>query len=252
MQVIAVLNQKGGVGKTTTSLNVGHALALAGCRVLMIDLDPQGHLTASWGLHGTDWQGIDAVLSGVATLEDCVRTVRERVDVVPSGSGLVRFEQDAAGGIARGYRLREVLQGLDYNYVLLDCPPSSGLIAMNALLAADQLLIPVSSDYLSLNGLARMMSVLRAIEGKTHSVTDKRILLTRYQARRRLAREVREKLEQHFGEELLRVAVREAVAIAESPSYGQSIFEYRPNGHGAEDYRALGAALMEQAARPAA
>lgn len=244
MRVLAVMNQKGGVGKTTTACNLAHALALKGRRVLAVDLDPQAHLAASFGVHGAD-PGLDRVFRGEVEIADTCISVREGVDLVPPGARLNEMEGLAKEGAARGWLLRDALANVrGYDFIIVDCPPSSGLLGMNALLGAEELLIPVAGDYLSLVGLSRLMGLLKQLEHKTGRETRKWILVTRFQERRRHAREVREKIRDYFPGQLLDTAVREAVALTESPSFGKTIFEYRPHSRSAEEYQALAEDLI--------
>ncbi|TVQ70906.1 MAG: ParA family protein [Chromatiaceae bacterium] len=244
MRVIAVMNQKGGVGKTTTAANLSHGLALEGRRVLAIDLDPQGHLAASFGVHGAD-RGLDAVLRGEAELDAVRIKARKGLDLVPPGPRLNEVDGLTEGGAARGWLLHRTLAQLDEeDFVIVDCPPSSGLLGMNALLGAEELLIPVSGDYLALLGLSKLMALLKRLETKTGRETRKWILLTRFQERRRLAHEVREKIRAYFPGQVLGTPIREAVALTESPSFGKTIFEYRPNSRSGDEYRTLALDLM--------
>ncbi len=243
--MIAVMNQKGGVGKTTTALNLAHALALEGRRVLAIDLDPQGNLTASFGITGHQIHGMDRVLLEGRLLAEMAFPVREGVHLIPAGQWLDRFEQERSGA-QQAWRLRCALEELEgYDYVMVDCPPAAGMLTMNALLAVEELMIPVASDYLSLQGLARLLRILRQVEKRLQHETRKWFVLTRFQKRRRLAREVREKLESYFPGQVFSTPVRELVALAESPGFGQSIFDYQFRGAGADDYRGLARELME-------
>jgi len=238
--VIAVINQKGGVGKTTTAVNLGHALALAGRRVLALDLDPQSHLTSALGVDVAT-PGMDAVLLDGAALVDYRVSAREGLDMVPAGRGLANVEHLTEGGKTRGLRLRAALDACDEDYdaVIMDCPPSAGLLGMNALFAASELLIPVSSDYLALHSLSRFMETLGFVEETLRRPLPRRVVMTRYHAQRRLAREVRGKLSEYFQGRLLDTAIRENVALAECPSFGETIFDYQLGSHGAEDYRRL-------------
>lgn len=238
-RIIAVMNQKGGVGKTTTATNLCHGLALQGQRVIAVDLDPQGHLSASLGHHATD-PGLDQLMDGSAQVDEVMRPVREHLVLVPPGSRLNEVEGLSEGGTSRGRLLRDALARLpERDFVIIDCPPSSGLLGMNALLATNELLIPVTGDYLSLSGLSRLMRILQQLEGKTGRHLPARMVMTRFNARRRHAREVQEKIRQYFPQQLVSTTIREAAALAESPSFGKSIFEYRPGSISAREYQAL-------------
>ncbi|MFW6278032.1 MAG: ParA family protein [Halorhodospira sp.] len=238
-RVVAFLNQKGGVGKTTSAVNVAHAWARAGRQVVGIDLDPQGHFAASLGLEGLD-PGLDEVLFEGVALTERLQPARDHLQLIPPGPRLPEAEQ-MSGGRERGWRLQQAIAGLDPfpDYVVIDCPPSSGLLAMNALLATDELIMPVSCDYLALEGLAGLMRTLLRVERGLGAYTHKYVLVNRYNERRRLPREVLGKLREYFPGQVLCTPVRDNVALAEAPGFGQTIFEYRPGSHGASDYEAL-------------
>lgn len=248
MRKIAVISQKGGVGKTTTSMNLAHALALSGKKVLLIDMDPQANLSTSLGVHGNDVKGIAAVLLNEEVLADHIQVMGGGFDLIPAGGKLGELEFLSTGGTKRGFLLAQVTKSLPekYDFLLIDCPPSAGLLGMNAMLAVDELLIPVSSDYLSMQGLSRMLGIVQHIEDKLHRKTKKWIVVTRYYRRRRLAKEVREKLLKYFPGRVLNTAIRESVALAESPSYGVSIFDYKKSSFGAQDYLSLAEDLMQK------
>lgn len=244
MRTIAVINQKGGVGKTTLTLNLSHALALAGQRVLAIDADPQGHLSMAFGLE--DPAGLDRVLHGDARLEDAFSEAGNGLQIVAAGQHLQEVENLDTGGAERGWRLQRALDPLreQFDFVLIDCPPSAGLLGMNAIIAADEMLIPVAGDFLSLNGLSRLMRILQGIEQRLGQYRKKWIVLSRFVEQRRHAREVRERIEEHFADQLLPTAIRETVVLAESPSFGQTIFEYQPRHRAAADFKQLAVDLM--------
>jgi len=251
--VIAVINQKGGVGKTTTAINLAHALALLGQRVLALDLDPQGHLGIGLGVSGEKISGMDEVLLNGSDVHQFVVSTRNnsgcgQLDVVPAGPGLANVEHLVDGGTQRGMRLKNALQDIAPNYdsVIFDCPPSAGLLGINALFAARDLVIPVSSDFLALQSLSSFMTTLQFVEKTCGRSIGKHIVMTRYHQQRRLAREVRESLQQHFPGQLTKTSIRENVALAESPSYGESIFEYQLVSHGADDYRQLATELTTE------
>jgi len=246
MRTIAVVNQKGGVGKTTTTLNLGHALALAGRTVLVVDLDPQSHLGASLGQHDGA-PGLDAVLLEGRPLAEVMVPARPGLWLVPAGARLGEVEHLSGGGVSRGQRLRAALAALPNppELVLVDCPPAAGLLVVNALLACDEVLVPVAGEFLALNGVSQLVRILRSVEALVGAQLPTRFALTRFHPRRRLAQEVRERLLHYFPEQLLATPVRESSALAESPSFGKTIFEYRAKSPGAQDYQSLAADLIE-------
>ena len=240
MQTIAVINQKGGVGKTTTAVNMGHALAMQGRRVMLVDLDPQGHLAPCLGVFRAPREGIDQVLLQGAALESVAVATRELLQLVPAGAELGEVER-LQGGSERGQLLQRALARSrpDVDYLLFDCPPSAGLLVMNAVLAADHVMIPVAGDYLSLTGLANLVNTLRRVEGLRATPLRKWIFMSRFVARRRLSREVLGKIMQHFPHYLLPTAIREAAVLAECAGAGRTIFEYRGKSKSAEEFRSL-------------
>ncbi len=246
MRVIAVMNQKGGVGKTTTTLNLAHALAKKGKRLLVIDLDPQEQLGLGFGFRGGK-DGIDKVFLENASIEDLRFQVREGIDFISSGGSLAEAEALKSSGKSRvGWLLSDALQAdeTEYDFILMDCPPSSGVLSMNALFAAKEVIIPVSSDYLALHGVSRMLSIFIRLEAALKRKFSKHFVMTRYHSRRKLSKEVFEKLQEYFPGQLLATTVHECVALAESPSFGKTIFEYSASSRGAGDYRALADDLL--------
>lgn len=239
--MMAVMNQKGGVGKTTTSLNLAHAMARRDKRVLAVDLDPQAHLTAGLGVDQRAAAGIADVMLDEAAIGDVIVEAREGLDLVAAGARLGELEHLPKHDPQQGWMLRNALGDVidRYDFVLIDCPPSSGLLGMNALLASREVLIPVSGDFFALQGLSRLMSLFAYIEERLKVNLEKWVVLTRYQQRRRLARDVREKIISHFPRRVFQTAIRECVALAESPGFGKTIFEYQASGNGALDYMAL-------------
>ncbi len=247
MRRIAVINQKGGVGKTTLTANLAHALTLQGQSVTAIDMDPQGHLGSSLGAAEAD-TGIDVVLAGDATLAEQRQTLRQGFDLIPAGLRLSAIERQREHGMRSAQRLRAALDdelSADGDGILLiDCPPSAGLLIADALYSVDEVLIPVCGDYLALKGLSSMLHTVRRFEGHMQRSLRRWIALNRFVQRRRLAGEVRSKLLGHFRNSLLRTEVREAAVLAECPGAGCTIFEYRRSSPAAAEIFALAGDLL--------
>ena len=236
---VAVINQKGGVGKTTTTANLGYMLAKNGHRVTIIDLDPQSSLTVSLGVDWKESAGIEDLLLHGEKLDDVLIDVRPNLRIIPSGNNLgqVEFIDKETSSIARG--LRKVVDQLDDDFVLIDCPPSSGFLIVSALYAVDEVLIPLAADYLTLHGLSHLMGTLKGFEDRLGHVIKKWFVVTRYHNRRRLANDVREKLVEYFPGQVLQTSVRETSALAEAPGFGLTVYEYSKSSNGASDYSAL-------------
>ncbi|MDH5184486.1 MAG: ParA family protein [Gammaproteobacteria bacterium] len=240
MRIIAVMNQKGGVGKTTTTLNLSYALNMSGKSVTVIDMDPQAQLSMSFGYDHSDNPGISGAMLSDASAEDISIELRPALNLIPAGLRLGEMETLTKGGSKRGWMLKEFIdKNITDDFVLIDCPPSAGMLGMNSLFAAEEILIPVSGDYLGLHGVSRLFSILKHIEKALGTSKRKWLLVTRFNERRRLARDVLGKIEEYFPEQLMNTKIRETVALAESPSFGKSIFEYQKKSKGAEDYLAL-------------
>ncbi len=247
MRLFAVVNQKGGVGKTTTVANLAYTLADRGKKVTVIDLDPQGSLSASFGINAREFSGIDEVLIDDLPIAQALVNVRENLDLVPSGSKLGNLEQNSEGSAARAKRLKKALAELKgQDFVFLDCPPSSGFLVVTALYATKEVLIPVASEYLSLHGLSHLMGTISKFEESLDQTFKQWVVITRFHQRRKLARDVVKTLTDYFPGIILATPIRETSALAESPSFGQTVFEYRGNCHGAEDYFSLGTDLLEE------
>jgi chromosome partitioning protein len=245
MRVITVLNQKGGVGKTTTTVNLAHALAMRGRQVLMLDLDPQGHLAASLGIHPAPRLGVvEALVEGLPLHAHAV-AVHDWGTLIPAGQALAEHEQ-LPGGLERAACLREAISSLrtDCDTLLIDCPPAAGMLMVNAVVAADDILIPVAGDYLSLTGLARLMLALKRLAPLSKSGLRQWVCMSRFVAHRRLAREVRAKVSQHFPDKLLPTAISEAAVLAECAGVGKTVFEYRGKGRSAMEFLSLADDLL--------
>lgn len=240
------MNQHSGVGKTTTAVNLGHALALAGKKVTLLDMDPQGLMGFSLGLK-KGLAGLDRVLLEGDKLDDYLIAVRDNLNVVCAGDNLADFEQVTTGGSSRGRALRRAIDAstlMRDDFVLIDCSSYTGLLGLNGLFAADELLIPVSGDYSSLQGLSRVMQILKRSEALLGHAIRLWVVSTRTKLRNRLTEEVRLRILKYFPGRVLNTAIRENVSLAECSSFGQSVFDYKENSIGAEDYQSLAQDLL--------
>jgi len=240
--VIAVINQKGGVGKTTTAINLGAYLAKMGRRVLLVDLDPQGNASSGLGL---DKQSLDSTMYDVLFGEaEAASTIRETnvtdLAILPSNSQLAAAEIDLATEVKREYKLKDALANLDYDYILIDCPPALGLLTINALTAAEQVLIPVQAEYYAMEGLGQLLDVIgRVRTGLNQQLEILGVVVTMYDSRNALAEQVVNELKKHFGNKVLSTIVPRNVRLAEAPSYGRSIAEHDKWSKGARAYKQL-------------
>lgn len=241
MRVIAVINQKGGVAKTTTTANLGHALAMSGHRVTLFDLDPQGHLGTYLGVTDRAQAGLDQVLLSGRPVHEVQLSVRENLQLVPAGMHLGRLEQLTEGRLEISKRLKSAIaqQRGQCDYLLIDCPPSSGLLVMFALYSCDEVLIPVNGDFLSLHGVSHFLGTLKSVEQALGHNIRYQLAITRFYPKRRLGRSIVSKLLEYFPGKVLATPVREAAALAEAPSFGKTIFEYAANSNGSDDYMTL-------------
>ena len=235
-QIISIVNHKGGVGKTTSVSSLGVALARMGKRVLLVDLDAQGNLTDTL----TQTPGDRSIYDSLRTLETLpVVKIREGLDLCPSSIDLVSMDLELADKREREFRLSQLLQGLDYEYILLDCPPSLGLLTINALTASTKVIIPLTPEALPAKGLGTLLDIIeRTKETLNPGLSLGGILITRYN-RRKINRLVEETLRETFGDSVFKTKIRENVDISESPLQGMDIYSYSPNSIGAKDYESL-------------
>lgn len=241
MKRIAIINQKGGVGKTTSVVNIGAGLTRLGKRVITMDLDPQSHLTFSLGLRDeVPGGGVYSLMKGQATFRDTVIEAGG-MGLVPSTADLAGLEVELAGLPGREFVLRDALSGVnDYDFLLMDCPPTLGLLSLNALVAADDIYIPLQAEFLALQGLGRLLQSVRKVRERLNSSLEiGGVFTTRFDKRKGLNNEVLTMLYEYFNGKLLSTVIRDNIALAEAPSYGQSIFEYKAGSHGAKDYMKL-------------
>jgi chromosome partitioning protein len=243
-QTIACANQKGGVGKTTTVVNLGSYLALFGERVLIIDLDPQGNATSGLGFDRTsiDRSIYDAIVDGVSLRELTLPGPVDELEVVPSTIALAGAEVELAPIEGRERRLSRLLAEVeaDYDYILIDCPPSLGLLTVNALTAADSVLIPLQCEYYALEGLTQLLATLDLIRDHLNPELDiKGVVLTMFDARTKLSADVANEVRRHLGDHVFKTVIPRNVRLSEAPSHGQPISRYAPDSTGALAYAAL-------------
>lgn len=250
-RVIAIVNQKGGVGKTTTAINLAAALAEAGKFVLLVDMDPQGNASSGLGLSRDEIQhGIYEALAKQKRLHDVIyNTAHEGLRLIPSNSNLAGANIELVDVERREFQLHDLLQeaGHAYDYVLIDCPPSLGLLTINSLTAADDILIPVQTEYYALEGLGQLLETINLI--KEHIRPDVSVMgavMTMFDKRTRLSEEVMTELYKYFPNTIFRSVIPRTVRLAEAPSYGQTIFHYDPKGKGAKAYERLAREILDQ------
>ena len=235
-RIISIANHKGGVGKTTTSVSLGVSLSEMGRRVLLVDLDPQGNLSQSLSVPQDGRTIYEALREG----RDLPQVqIRERLSVCPSSIDLVSSDLELSTLKRREYRLRDLLSPLDYDYILLDCPPGLGLLTINALSASGEVLIPLTPEALPAKGLGTLLDIVRRVEeGLNPDLHLGGILITRYN-RRKINRIVEEYLRESFGSLVFQTKIRENVDISEAPLQGTDILSYSPKSPGSQDYRSL-------------
>ena len=244
--MISVANQKGGVAKTTTSVNLGTALALRGHRVLVVDLDPQANATTGLGI---DRRNVDKstydVLAGDAPIGDCVRTTAiKNLSVVPASLDLAGAEIELAGAMAREKKLAEALQGIagEYELVFLDCPPSLGLLTVNALAAAQDLIVPVQCEYYALEGLGQLVETADRVRRSLNpELRIAGFVLTMFDGRTKLSSQVADEVRSHFGDLVYESIIPRSVRLSEAPSFGEPVVTLDPSSRGAVSYRKLAA-----------
>ena len=251
VRVTACTNQKGGVGKTTTVVNLGAYLALSGIPTLIIDLDPQGNATSGLGIdrRTLDTSSYDAIVDRLTITDLAVPTAVDGLDLVPSAPGLSGAEVELVGIPARERRLAASLDGLNgrYGRVLIDCPPSLGLLTVNALTASDGVLIPIQTEYYALEGLSQLVNTIRRVrEGLNPRLEIDGVLLTMYDARTRLSGQVAAEVRRHMNGTVFETVVPRSVRLSEAPSHGLPIALYDPTSRGAQAYGNL---AIEVAAR---
>lgn len=249
-RIISIASQKGGVGKTTTSINLGACLAQEGKRVLLVDIDPQGNCTSGVGVNGNDQRStIYEVLIGEAEIEQAIMpTALSTLDLLPAGQRLSGAEVELVGMMARETKLKSALAKVRerYDYILIDSPPSLGLLTVNSLTASDSVIIPLQCEYLALEGLTQLIGAIRLVQDHLNpGLRIEGVLLTMFDARLSLSKQVAEEARKFFSDRVYRTIIPRNVRLSEAPSFGKPIVLYDPHSSGADSYRDLAREVLE-------
>jgi chromosome partitioning protein len=257
-RVFVVANQKGGVGKTTSTVNIAAALAMGGLKVLVIDLDPQGNASTALGVEHKESPGVFEILMGSAVVQDVVQKVAgfAHLECIPSNTGLAQAEINLVPMVAREMRLKDAIEdlikfkteaGSGYDYIFIDCPPSLGLLTINAFAAAKELLIPIQCEYYALEGLTQLLETYSLVKKRLNpNLNLSTIILTMFDSRTKLANDVADSVRQHFPNELINIPIPRTVRISEAPSYNQTIMTYDPVSPGAVAYMQVAREIAEK------
>ncbi len=249
-KLIAISNQKGGVGKTTTCVNLSAALGAEGKRVLLVDIDPQGNSTSGYGINKREIQlsSYDLLVNDASSDSAVLHTKYENVDVIPANISLAGAELELVDLSGRESRLKNTLAPIvsRYDYIIMDCPPSLGLITINALCAADTVLIPIQCEYYALEGLSQLMATIRQVKRMYNSLLDiEGVLLTMYDGRLNLTQQVVDEVKRYFPRKVFATVIPRAVRLSEAPSYGQPIQYFDKRSKGGEAYNSLARELIQ-------
>lgn len=247
MRIISLLNQKGGVGKTTTTLNIGAGLALSKKKVLLIDLDPQASLTHSLGIEPQEISYTMYELLKQECLGEEAVIQKNSLSIIPASISLSGFEKECANSDNKEYLLKKTIKSLPkFDYILIDCPPSLGFLTVNALAASQEIIIPVQTEFLALQGLSQLLETISVIQKHINpKLRISGIIGTRFN-RRKMHHDVIEFLQIHFRDTLYHTVIRENIALAEAPSFGKTIYDHNASCNGAKDYKMLCKEIIKQ------
>ena len=250
-KIIAIANQKGGLGKTTTPVNLGAALGILEKKVLLIDADPQANATSGLGIDVDGNQlGTYQLLDHSIKIDDAILpTESPNLDLVPSHIDLVASEIELVDKTSREQMLKKALNGSinQYDYILIDCAPSLGLITLNSLVAADSLIIPIQCEYFALEGLGKLLNTIKSVQKLHNKDLDiEGLLLTMYDTRLRLSNQVVEEVKKHFGKMVFKTIIQRNIKLSEAPSFGEDIISYDASSRGAKSYLSLGSEIIKR------
>ena len=251
VRIIAIANQKGGVGKTTTSINLSSCIAAKGKKVLVVDIDPQGNTTSGYGIEKNDLDNtIYELMLGDCSIEDCIiKDVIENISILPSNVNLAAAEIELIGVDKKEYILKNEIDWVKdrYDYIIIDCPPSLSLLTVNAMTTADSVLVPIQCEYYALEGLSQLIHTVNLVKERLNpNLEMEGVVFTMYDSRTNLSAQVVENVKSHLNQKVYRTVIPRNIRLAEAPSYGQPINIYDPKSAGAESYLALAEEVIDR------
>lgn len=251
-RIIAITNQKGGSGKTTTTVNLGTCLAGLGKKILLVDIDPQAHTTTHLGFkpHEIEITIYDVLINSQPVDKTITKTLVKKLDILPSNVNLSGAEIELVNIVGRENILKDRIKGLNgkYDYILIDCPPSLGILTLNALNTAQELFIPIQAEFFALEGMTKLLQTIKVVKERLNRELEiSGIILTMFDGRKNICRDVTQKVEEFFKEKVFKTRIRDNVKLAEAPSYGQPVILYAPRSYGSLDYHELAKEVLSHA-----